>query len=209
MKILDSIIKAIVSLDLDGIEGQCKRALKEGVPPLKIIEAMGRGMDLVGKKYEAGEYFLPELLVSGETMKRGVSVVEPHLGARAREFKGTIVLGTVEGDIHDIGKNIFGTLARGAGFRIVDLGTDVSVKKFIDAVRRESAGALGMSCLITTAMPGMEEVIGALKKEGLRERVKVILGGAPITEEFGKRVGADAAVNDAVKGVEALKRWFK
>lgn len=209
MGILDSTTKATVSLDLDGIEGLCKRALDDGVPPLKIINAMSRGMDLVGKKYEAGEYFLPELLLSGETMKRGVSVVEPHLGEAGKGFKNTVVLGTVVGDIHDIGKNIFSTLARGAGYRIVDLGTDVPARKFVEALRKEGAKVLGMSCLITPAMPEMEGVVEILKKEGMRDRVKVILGGAPITEEFGKKIGADAAVNDAVKGVGWLKRWFK
>lgn len=207
--ILDSIREAVISLKYDEIEGLCKEALLTE-SPIEIIRAMSAGMEEVGKKYEAGEYFLPELIVAGEIVKRGMTIVEPHLNSsvfRERQ-KGAVVIGTVRGDIHDIGKNIFGMLAKSVGFEVVDLGTDVSPERFVKALKEKRAEVVGMSCLITTSMPEMKKVIDELKSAGLRSQVKVMLGGAPITGEFGRQVGADAAVNDAVKGIEILKRWF-
>lgn len=206
---MKEIIECIESLKSDEMGDLCKKKLNEGISPQKIIDAMHRGMDKVGEKYESGEYFLPELLVAGETMKKGFGIIEPYLSRQDKEFKGVMVLGTVEGDLHDIGKNIFASFAKGAGFKIIDLGSDVPAEKFVKAVKEKAPSVVGMSCLITTMMHKMEEVMEALRKNDLRKRVKVIIGGAPITEEFGKQIGADGAVNDSMEGVKILRRWFE
>ncbi|MEM2282660.1 MAG: corrinoid protein [Candidatus Hadarchaeales archaeon] len=201
--------KAIVELRLDEIRGLCERRLKEGADPVELVAEMRRGMEEVGRRFERGEYFLPELMVAGETMKAGLEVLKPQLEKAGARERATVVVGTVQGDIHDIGKNIFTMLARTAGFRVVDLGVDVPPERFVEAVRRERAQVVGMSCLITTSFPSMQRTVELLEKEGLRPGVKVLLGGAPLTEELGRKMGADAAVNDAVRGVEFLRKWFQ
>jgi methylmalonyl-CoA mutase cobalamin-binding domain/chain len=205
---LEDITHAIIELKVDAIRELCQGALKRGHRPMEIVEAMRKGMEEVGRRYERGDYFLPELMMAGETMKEGMEVLRPHL-EKGEGGKGTrIVLGTVQGDIHDIGKNIFAMLARASGFEVIDLGVDVPPERFAEVVEKEGAAVLGLSCLITPALPAMQRTVELLEKRGLRQRVKVILGGAPLTEELGRKLGADAAVNDAVKGVEILKSWF-
>jgi methylmalonyl-CoA mutase cobalamin-binding domain/chain len=210
MEILEKIAQTIVELRFGVIKELCREALGHGYEPMEVVDAMRKGMEEVGKRYERGEYFLPELIAAGEIAKEGMEVLQPHLeqGER-RSVKAKLVIGTVQGDIHDIGKNIFAMLARAAGFEVVDLGVDVPPERFLEAVKKEGAQVLGLSCLITPALPAMRKTVELLEKEGLRGRVKVILGGAPLTEELGRKLGADAAVNDAVKGVEILKSWFQ
>jgi methylmalonyl-CoA mutase cobalamin-binding domain/chain len=205
---LEEITAAITELKFDAIRRLCEEALKHGHKPMEVVEAMRRGMEEVGRRYERGEYFLPELMVAGDTMKEGMGVLQPYLEKGKGGARTKLVLGTVQGDIHDIGKNIFAMLARASGFEIIDLGVDVPPERFAEAVVREGAVVLGLSCLITPALPAMQRTVELLEKRGLRQKVKVILGGAPLTEELGKKLGADAAVNDAVKGVEILKSWF-
>jgi methylmalonyl-CoA mutase cobalamin-binding domain/chain len=209
MEVLEEITRTIVELRFDRIRELCTKALGCGHQPMDIVEAMRKGMEEVGKKYEKGEYFLPELMAAGEIMKEGMEVLRPHLEKKETHGMARLVIGTVQGDIHDIGKNIFAMLARAAGFEVVDLGVDVPPEKFVEALKKERAQVLGLSCLITPALPAMCRVIELLEKEGLREKTKIILGGAPLTEELGRKLGADAAVNDAVKGVEILKSWFQ
>jgi methylmalonyl-CoA mutase cobalamin-binding domain/chain len=205
---LEEITAAITELKFDAIRRLCEEALKHGHKPMEVVEAMRRGMEEVGRRYERGEYFLPELMVAGDTMKEGMGVLQPYLEKGKGGARTKLVLGTVQGDIHDIGKNIFAMLARASGFEIIDLGVDVPPERFAEAVVREGAVVLGLSCLITPALPAMQRTVELLEKRGLRQKVKVILGGAPLTDELGKKLGADAAVNDAVKGVEILKSWF-
>ncbi|KYH40176.1 MAG: corrinoid methyltransferase [Candidatus Bathyarchaeota archaeon B26-2] len=206
--ILEKIKEAVVNLDIDNIPKLCKEAVEAGIPAYKVVtDGMAKGMDIVGQKYEANEYFLAELIMAGETMKEGMKVLEPYLKTGEMKPIGKIVVGTVRGDLHDIGKNIAATLLKSAGFDIVDLGVDVSPEQFVDAVRQNNPDILAMSALLTTTMVEMENTIKALKEAGLREKVKIILGGAPITPEYAKKIGADAAAKDAVDGVNICKSW--
>lgn len=207
-EVLSKIRDAIINLDIDNIGRLCEEAVKAGVPAYEIVmNAMAKGMEVVGEKYERNEYFLAELIMAGETMKEGMKVLEPYLKTGELKKIGKVVIGTVRGDLHDIGKNIVVTLLNAAGFEVIDLGVDVPPEKFVEAVKENSPDIVGMSALLTTTMIEMEEVIKALKEAGLRNKVKIIIGGAPITEEFARKIGADAAARDAVEGVNICKSW--
>ncbi len=207
--ILVRIRDAIVNLDIDNIGRLCEEAVKAGVPAYEVVmEGMAKGMEVVGEKYERNEYFLAELIMAGETMKEGMKVLEPHLKAGELKRVGKVVIGTVRGDLHDIGKNIVATLLNAAGFEVIDLGVDVPPEKFVEAVKENSPDIVGMSALLTTTMIEMEGIIKELKKAGLRDKVKIIIGGAPITREFAEKIGADAAARDAVEGVNICKSWM-
>jgi 5-methyltetrahydrofolate--homocysteine methyltransferase len=207
-EILSKIREAVVNLDIDNIQRLCKEALEAGIPPYEIVmEGMSKGMEIVGEKYERNEYFLAELIMAGEVMKEGMNILEPYLKSGEVKKIGKVVIGTVRGDLHDIGKNIVVTLLNAAGFDVVDLGVDVPPEKFVEAVKEHKPHIVGMSALLTTTMVEMENVIKALKEAGLRDKVKVIIGGAPITREFAEKIGADAAARDAVEGVNICKSW--
>jgi 5-methyltetrahydrofolate--homocysteine methyltransferase len=208
-EILGRIRDAIVNLDIDNIGRLCEEAIRAGVPAYEVVmEGMARGMEVVGEKYERNEYFLAELIMAGETMKEGMKVLEPYLKAGELKKIGKVVIGTVRGDLHDIGKNIVATLLSAAGFDVIDLGVDVPPEKFVEAVKENSPDIVGMSALLTTTMVEMEDIIKELKKAGLRDKVKVIIGGAPITREYAEKIGADAAARDAVEGVNICKSWM-
>ena len=209
-QLLDQISVAIVDFDGAKAEELCREAIAKGVPPYEIIlEGMAKGMGLVSKRYESGDYFLSELVMAGETMKQALAVVEPYLTREGGKPRGTIVIGTVQGDLHDIGKHIFGNLLRGAGFRIIDLGFDVSPKAFADEVVKSHPDIIGMSALITTTMTSMADTITELKRRDLRDGVKVIIGGAAVDPEYAKKIGADAAARDAIEGVAICNEWTK
>ncbi|MGQ9536090.1 MAG: cobalamin-dependent protein, partial [Actinomycetota bacterium] len=182
---LESITKSLADLDPDSdIPAMVRQALDAGESPTDILRAMSEGMVEVGKRFEAGEYFLADLVLAGEEMKEGLEVLEPHLRAEDTGGKGTVVLCTVKGDIHDIGKNLVGTMLRSAGFRVVDLGVDVPAERVVEAVRSESAFAVGLSVLLTTMTDSIGEVVEALREAGLREGVRVAIGGACTTPEL-------------------------
>jgi len=207
-KILKRLQDCIVNLDIDGIGKAAQDALDAGIPPVKAVtEGMAKGMDIVGQKYEAKEYFLAELIMAGEVMKEGMKVLEPHLKGVEVRTLGKVAVGTVRGDLHDIGKNIVATLLNAAGFNVIDLGVDVTPEQFVEAVRTQKPKIIGMSALLTVTMPEMENVIKELKKAGLRDKVKVIVGGAPLTEDYAKKIGADAYGPNAVAGVNICKKW--
>jgi corrinoid protein of di/trimethylamine methyltransferase len=209
-QILREISEAITNFDPARAAELCGTAIAMGVPPYEIIvNGMARGMEVVSKRYESGDYFLSELVMAGETMKAALEVVEPHLMKNGAESRGTVVIGTVQGDLHDIGKHIFGNLLRGAGFRVIDLGFDVSPAAFADEVERTRPNILGMSALITTTMTSMADTIAELKRRGLRAVVKVIIGGAAVDAAYASSIGADAAARDAVEGVSICKEWTK
>lgn len=208
-EILNRLRECIVKLDIEGIGQACQDALAIGIPPVKAItEGMAKGMNLVGEKYEAGEYFLSELIMAGEVMKEGMKILEPHLKETEIKKLGKVVLVTVKGDLHDIGKNIVGTLLGAAGFEVIDLGVDVPAEKMLETVRTQKPDILAMSALVTTTMPEMENVIRQLKKAGQRRKVKVIVGGAPLTEGYAEIIGADAYAPDALAGVNICKKWI-
>ena len=207
-EILIEISEAVINFDASKAQELCKTALAMGVPPYEIImDGMAKGMNLVSKRYENGDYFLSELVMAGDTMKQALEVVEPHLNQEDGKSRGTILIGTVQGDMHDIGKHIFGNLLRGAGFKVVDLGFDVSPTSFADEVEKSKPEILGMSALITTTMTSMADTIVELKKRGIRNKVKVIIGGAAVDRAYATKIDADAAARDAVEGVSICKDW--
>lgn len=207
-EILNKLRECIVNLDIEAIKQACQNALAAGISPLEAIEGMAKGMDVVGEKYEAKEYFLAELLMAGEVMKEGMKILEPYLKEVKIKKLGKVVLGTVKGDLYDIGKNIVASLLGVAGFEVIDLGVDVPTEKFLETVCTQKPDILGMSALLTFTMPEMENVIKELEKAGQRGKVKVIVGGAPLTEEYAKKIGADAYAPDAVAGVNICKVWI-
>ena len=209
-EILNRLRDSIVNFDIEGVREACKDAVESGIPPYRaVIDGMAKGMEIVGQKYEANEYFLAELIMAGETMKEGMKILEPHLKAGDVKATGRVVIGTVKGDLHDIGKNIVVTLLKAAGFDVIDLGIDVPAEKFVEAVKNNSPDIVAMSALLTTTMTEMENIIKELEKAGLRDKVKVIIGGAPITPDYARKIGADAAAKDAVEGVKICKEWCK
>jgi methylmalonyl-CoA mutase cobalamin-binding domain/chain len=193
---------------MEGAASAVRRALNAGIPSDQILkEGVSKGMEDVGRKFETCEYFISELVMAGEVAKTAVAILEPYLERKIGEALGTMVLGTVSGDIHNIGKDIFATLARSAGFDVIDLGVDVPAEKFVDGVKRHNANILGLSSLLTTTMTCVSEVVKAIEQAGLRKTVKIISGGAPITDDYAKKAGADAGVNDAILGLEICKEW--
>jgi len=209
-EILGKLKDSIVNLDIDGVKQAAEDALAAGIPAFKaVVDGMAKGMEVVGQKYEDGEYFLAELIMAGETMKEGMSVLEPHLKAGDIKSPGKVIIGTVRGDLHDIGKNVVMTLLKAANFDIIDLGVDISAEQFVEATKENNPDIIAMSALLTTTMIEMESVIKSLEKAGLRDNVKIIIGGAPITTEYAKKIGADAAARDAVEGVRTCTSWVK
>jgi len=207
-EILERLRDAIVELDIPGTQKACEEAITAGVPAYRaVIEGMAKGMEIVGEKYEEGEYYLAELIMAGETMREGMVVLEPHLAAGEVSRSGKAIIGTVKGDLHDIGKNVFLTLLSAANYDVIDLGVDVTPEAFFEAVKEHSPDILAMSALLTTTMVEMEKVITKLVSEGAREGLKIIIGGAPITDEYAEKIGADAAARDAVDGVRIVDSW--
>nr|MDO8100043.1 corrinoid protein [Candidatus Njordarchaeota archaeon] len=205
---LKKVADAVANLDLEHVKNLVKEALSSGVSAYDIAaKGLGRGMDIVGKKYENHEYFLPELVVAGEVMYSGLEVVKPQLEGKKEKSGGVVIAGTVEGDIHDIGKNLFVMLATASGFDVHDLGNDVPAQKFVNKVKEVNANFVGLSALITTTMDKMKSVVDALKNAGVRDKVKVIVGGAPLTEAFAKKIGADGYAADALDGIRLCKEW--
>jgi corrinoid protein of di/trimethylamine methyltransferase len=185
-----------------------RQALEQGLSPLEIIEkGLAPGIEVVGEKFSCGEYFLPHLVMAGNTMKAALTWLEPALKASGmtRETLGTVVLGTVAGDIHEIGKSLVGTMLTASGFVVHDLGVDVPVSKFIATVRETGADLLGLSALLTTTMGVQRKVIEELTEAGLRDRVKVMVGGAPVSGQWAQEIGADGYAEDAA-GAVALAR---
>lgn len=207
-EILKRLKTRLAELDLDGVLDACRDVIRGGIPPYKAVkEGMADGMRMVGEKYEAKEYFLSELVIAGEIMKEGMAILEPQLRGGGGDAGSRVVLGSVQGDIHDIGKNIVATLLTAAGFEVFDLGTDVAAADFVAAVRRHRPFVVALSALLTSTMPEMGVVIDELRRTRLRDQVKVLIGGASVTAEFADRIGADAAVRDAVEGVNLCRRW--
>jgi corrinoid protein of di/trimethylamine methyltransferase len=209
---LKALRDAITTMDLDGISAIAQAAMDAGVDPSEAItEGMVPGMVEVGQKFEEGEYFLSELVVAGEVMKDGMKVIEPYLtaaGGPASGPKAKAIVATVEGDYHDIGKNIVVTLLGVQGFDVVDLGMDVPAAKIVEEVRTHKPVVLGLSALLSTTMARMDDVMKALKAEGLRDSVKVIVGGTPVTPEYATSIGADHCALNAIEGVHKCSQWL-
>ena len=210
-ELLNNIAITISNLEnSEKIKNLIKEAISKKIPIIKIIEeGLRKGLDIVGKKYENNEYFLSELLYAATLMNDALEILEPLLKTEKIKSKGVIVLGTVRGDIHDIGKNIFKMYAQATGFEVYDLGVDVEPEKFIEKIKETKAQILGLSALLTTTILEMKTVIEKLKEEGIRDKVKVLIGGNAVTKEFAKEIGADAAALNAIEGIEICKKWVE
>ena len=208
-EILKQLQDIVIMGEPDQARELARQVLEAGVVPLKAIEeALNPGMQIVGERFESGDYFIPDLVMSAEAMKAAMEVFEPELMARQeqRQVLGTVVIGTVEGDIHEIGKSLVATMLGAAGFQVYDLGVDVPVSEFVKQVQETNANVVGLSALLTTTMRNQETVIEALKEAGLRDRVKVVIGGAPTSTEWAETIGADAYAENANEAVAVVKR---
>ena len=182
-------------------------SLAENIPVGEILnEGLIAGMNVVGEKFKNNEFYIPEVLIAARAMKAGMELVRPLLTESGIDPVGTVAIGTVKGDLHDIGKNLVQMMLEGAGFEIVDLGIDVSADQFISAVRTDGAQIIAMSALLTTTMPTMKTVIDEVEESGLRDQVKVMIGGAPVTQEYADEIGADGYARDAASGVDIAKQ---
>jgi 5-methyltetrahydrofolate--homocysteine methyltransferase len=203
---IKAIYEAVMEGDAKEAATQVQSALDAGIAPGEIlnkgcIAAMGE----VGRLFEEGEMFVPEMLIAARAMQAGMNILKPHLAEGEITSAGKIVIGTVSGDLHDIGKNLVGMMMEGAGFEIVDLGTDVSADAFVGAVKTHNPDLIGMSALLTTTMPSMTATIEALTEAGLRDQVKVLIGGAPVTQTFADEIGADGFAPDASSATRKAK----
>ncbi|MGA3086814.1 MAG: corrinoid protein [Thermodesulfobacteriota bacterium] len=192
------IYEAVVNGDRTAVDTEVKKTITDGVAPEVILnEGLIKAMGEVGRRFESGDFFVPEMLIAARAMKAGVAILRPHLINAGVKPVGKVVIGTVAGDLHDIGKNLVGLMLEGAGFEVIDLGTDVSNERFVEAVRKERPDLVGISALLTTTMSGMAEVVKILKESNLKEDLKVFIGGAPVTQTFAEQIGADGYADDA------------
>ena len=204
---MQDIAAALIEGDNIAVDQLTVQALAEGVEALEIMDdGLIAGMGIVGIKFREGFVFVPEVLVSARAMKAGMAHIEPILAASGVEPIGTVIMGTVQGDLHDIGKNLCIMMLRGGGFTVIDLGVNTSPDEFLEAVRENNANLIGMSALLTTTMPNMAKTVERFKDAGLREDVRFMVGGAPVTPEFGEEVGADGYGKDALACVELAKK---
>ncbi len=203
---LNALKEAIIAGDMKGAGVLTEVALQAGIPPQQVLTgALVPGMEVVGEKFRCNEVYVPEVLVSARAMKKSLSILKPRLTETGAKPVGIAVAGTVKGDLHDIGKNLVCMMWEGAGFEVIDLGTDVSPDTFVEAVKNKGAHILGMSTLLTTTMLGMKDVIKALEDAGVRQKVKVMVGGAPVTQSFANEIGADGYGESAAVAVEKAK----
>lgn len=201
----EKLTKAIAELELEEIAPLVQEGLDAGETATDLLGGMCVGMSKVGQLFEEGEYFLADLVLAGEVMKEGLAVLEPHLEAGSQGQKGTVVLCTVKGDIHDIGKNLVATMLSSSGFKVVDLGVDVSESAIVEAVRTNGATGIGLSVLLTSMVDSISEVVSALNAAGLRDGVKIAIGGACTTPELAEKMGVDAIGRDAVEAVRIFE----
>ena len=205
---LDNVYEAVLDGDMNTIPNTVQAALDASVSAPDILQkGMIAAMEEVGRLFEEGEYFVPEMLIAARAMQSGLIVLKPHLVDSGVEPIGKIVLGTVAGDMHDIGKNLVGMMLEGGGFEIIDLGTDVAPETFVTAVQN-GVDILGLSALLTTTMPSMESTIKAVEAAGLRDKVKIMVGGAPVTNDYAKSIGADGFATDASQAVTLAKSFI-
>ncbi len=207
---MEALIKEIYSHVMEGqseaVKQKVQAALDAGIPaPTILNEGMIAAMAEVGRLFEEGEYFVPEMLIAARAMQGGLALLKPHLVDSDVKIAGKVVIGTVKGDLHDIGKNLVAMMLEGAGFEVVDLGADVAPDKFVNAAREHQAQIVAMSALLTTTMPGMKATIEALNTAGMRDQVKIMVGGAPVTQDYATLIGADGYSSDASRAVAAAK----
>ena len=208
--VLSEIRSSLIDLDIEATKLACGEALRAGLDPLKILdEALAPALNEVGRRFETGEYFLAELIMAGEIMKESMKLLEPSMAVGRPDVRGRVVIGTVSGDLHSIGKDIVVTLLRANGLEVLDLDVDVRTEEFVEEVREKRPDILAMSALLTSSMPEMGRTIKALGEANLRSGLKIIVGGSPVSPEFAREIGADMASRDAVEGVNICLQWIK
>jgi len=201
-----SLYEAVISGDAKTARAITEKALASGAEPLALVnEFMVPAMDEVGRRFECNEYFVPELLLSARAMKSSLELIRPLLTAQGTQPVGRVVIGTVKGDLHDIGKNLVAAMLEGGGFEVIDLGVNVTPEKFVATVKERNANIVAMSALLTTTMPGMKTTIEAIKEAGLRDKVTILVGGAPITQKYADEIGADG-FSDSAPGAAVLAK---
>jgi 5-methyltetrahydrofolate--homocysteine methyltransferase len=204
---LKPLYDAIVAGDAKTARATTEQALKEGAEPLKLVmDLMAPAMGEVGRRFECNDYFVPELLLSARAMKSAMELIRPLLLASGAEPLGRVAIGTVKGDLHDIGKNLVAAMLEGGGFEVIDLGVNVTPEQFVNTVKEKRANVIALSALLTTTMPSMKTTIDALNQAGVRQQVKVIIGGAPITQKYADEIGADGYSDNAAEAVTLTKR---
>ncbi len=202
---LEALAEALIKGDRDKVVDITKAALSEGMGPKEILEnGLIAGMSVVGRRFKANEVYVPEVLIAARAMHGGMDILQPELAKAGIEPIGTVVVGTVKGDLHDIGKNLVSMMLTGGGLKVVDIGTDVSPEKFVEACQAENAQVCAMSALLTTTMPKMADIVKALKDAGVN--VKTIIGGAPVTQSYADEIGADGYASDAASAVDVTKQ---
>ena len=207
---LAALSESVVAGDAEAVERLTKEALVDGVDAITILnDGLTKGMDVIGEKFKNYEVYLSGLVVSGRAMKKGLAILKPILAASESRSPIKVAIGTVQGDTHDIGKNIVAAMLEGAGFDVNDLGYDVGPEKFIGAIVEGGVHVVGMSALVTTNMLSMKEIVDAMVEAGIRGQAKIIIGGAPVTQEYADKIGADAYAEDAAVAVEVVRELFK
>jgi 5-methyltetrahydrofolate--homocysteine methyltransferase len=207
MDLIKDISETLETGDAERVAELTKQALASGIPAAIVLnQSLILGMNRIGEKFKNREIFLPDVLLAAKAMYAGLDLLKPHLVRDGIPVRGRVVIGSIQGDLHDIGKNLVAIMLKGAGFEIFDLGNDVAPEKFVAAAQRENAQVIGMSALLTTTMPGMKKVMDLLKEKGLAGQVKDIIGGAPVTDEFRREIGADAYGYDAANAVDKVKQ---
>jgi 5-methyltetrahydrofolate--homocysteine methyltransferase len=206
---LNNISESLQRGAAEKVEELVKKALEENLLPKDILEnGLIKGMDIIGAKFKKNEVYVPEVLIAARAMHAGMSILRPKLAEAGVKNIGKVAIGTVKGDLHDIGKNLVKMMLEGAGFEVIDLGIDVSPDKFVEAVKEHKPNIIGMSALLTTTMVNMVEVIKALEAAGLRDKVKIMIGGAPITQNYADQIGADGCSPDAASAVDKAKTFI-
>jgi 5-methyltetrahydrofolate--homocysteine methyltransferase len=202
---LETIFQNVTEGNAEDVEAGVQAALETGVSSEEILnKALIAAMDEVGQRFEAGDFFVPEMLIAARAMQAGLVVLKPHLAETSFQSAGTVAIGTVKGDLHDIGKNLVAMMLEGAGFEVIDMGTDVDPAKFAEAVRN-GANVVGISALLTTTMASMAQVIEAVEDINMRDKVKIIIGGAPVTADYAEQIGADGFAADASGAVKKVR----
>jgi 5-methyltetrahydrofolate--homocysteine methyltransferase len=206
-KFLMDLAEAVTNGEDEQVRDLTNGAIAAGIQPLKIInEGLTKGIEMVGKRFAAGEYFLPDLLLGAKAMEAGINILEPMLAGTNRQFLGKVLMGTVKGDLHCIGKNIVIIMLKSSGFDVIDLGVDVPSSKFIEKIKEHKPDIVGISALLTTTVGEQKNIIESLKEEGLRDQVKIMIGGAPISQSWADQIGADGYAEDASVAVLVAKK---